>query len=56
MKDTLIMCQFENEKYNIPYSELGRWDAYMTALSRFVKDCGQTQIEFSDAFSRYKIN
>lgn len=55
MKNNITLCQFEGEKYNIPYSELGSWNAYMIALSRFELDCGQTQIEFSDAFSKYKL-
>jgi hypothetical protein len=56
MKNNIILCQFEKEKYNIPYFELGRWNAYMIALSRFEMDCGQTQIQFSDAFSKYRAN
>lgn len=54
MKDNIILCQYDREKYNIPYSELGSWNAYMIALSRFEMDCGHTQIAFSDAFSKYK--
>ena len=55
MINTIILCQFDREEYNIPYSELGSWNAYMIALSRVEMDCGQTQIEFSDAFSKFKI-
>lgn len=54
LKDRIILCQFDGVKYNIPYRELGRWNAHMIALSRVQMDCGQTQIEFSDAFSKYK--
>lgn len=46
---------YEGEKYEIPYSEMGRWFSFMKYLSVFSYDCGNSQIQFSDAFSKYKL-
>lgn len=46
---------YDREYYMIPYKEMERWLAFMESLSYFTLDGGQCQIEFSDAFSRFKI-
>ena len=54
MNEVLVRCIYDREYYDIPYSEMGRWFAYMKDLSVFSYDCGCSQIAFSDAFSKYK--
>lgn len=49
------LCQYDGEKYSIPYEILGEWNAYMVSLSRFSYDAGNADIAFSDKFSKYKI-
>lgn len=53
--DVFYETIYEKEHYLIPYSEMGSWYAYVKDLSLFVKDEGHLQIEFIDAFSKYKI-
>jgi hypothetical protein len=55
MADRLIETIYEGEHYAVPYSQMGRWFEFMKHLSVFQKDCGNCQIAFSDAFSKYKI-
>lgn len=55
MKDVLIDTIYNNERYKVPYSEMGSWIAYIRDLSFFVLDAGHLQIAFHDAFYRYKI-
>lgn len=55
MKNRLIDTIYNNERYKVPYSEMGRWLAYMMDLSFFVLDAGHLQIAFHDAFNKYKV-
>ncbi len=54
MKDYLYHTIYDNEHYLVPYSEIGKWYTYMKDLSIFTLDCGNLQIQFSDAFHQYK--
>jgi len=57
MKDYVYLMTYDRERYEIPYSEIGSWLAYMQALSYVTFDAGNCQIAFSDKFSKYrKIN
>ena len=55
MKNYITKCIYNNERYDVPYSEMGRWYAYMKDLSIFTLDAGNCQIAFSDAFSKYRV-
>lgn len=53
MRDIIVQTIYNNERYEVPYSEMGSWLAYIQALSFFSLDCGNLQIAFSDKFSKY---
>lgn len=55
MKDRLIDTIYNQERYQVPCSEMRSWLAYMKDLSFFQLDCGNLQIEFHDTFNKYRI-
>ena len=55
MKNTLIETIYNGERYLVPYHLMCSWLAHMKCLSFFEKDCGKKEIEFSDAFLKYKV-
>ena len=55
MKNKLIETTYDGERYQIPYHLMSSWHAHIRGLSFFEKDCGQKEIEFSDAFRKYKV-
>jgi hypothetical protein len=55
MKDILIDTIYNGERYKVPYSEMGSWRAYIIDLSYFTLDAGHLQIEFTDAFNKYRV-
>lgn len=54
MNNYLYETVYNGEHYLIPYSEIDRWYAYIKDLSLFVRDAGNLQIAFHDAFNKYK--
>lgn len=56
MNNTLIQTIYNGERYEVPYSEMGSWLAYIRDLSFFQLDCGNLQIAFYDKFSKYLKN
>jgi hypothetical protein len=55
MENHIEKCIYNGERYDVPYLEMGRWYAFMKDLSIFTLDAGNCQIEFSDAFSKYRV-
>lgn len=55
MENYLYKTVYNGEYYLVPYHKMGSWYAYMKDLSIFVRDAGNLQIAFHDAFKNYKI-
>lgn len=53
MNNIIVQTIYNGERYEVPYSEMGSWLAYIRDLSFFQLDCGNLQIAFSDKFSKY---
>ena len=53
VKEEVMQTIYDRKRYEIPYSEMGSWLAYVRDLSYFVLDSGNIQIAFSDKFSKY---
>lgn len=52
-KEDVVQTIYEKQRYEIPYSEMASWIAYVKDLSYFVQDSGNLQTAFSDKFSKY---
>ena len=53
MDNHIVQTIYNEERYEIPYSEMGSWLAYIRDLSFFQLDAGHLQIAFHDKFFKY---